>query len=186
MATQSKRDKTKAAASESSGANTEEALRPFQEASKKFAETTAAAQQAAFERWGKSYAEFQEESRRLEQEAMNAVAERNKKFFSAVGQEPPGKAEEDFASRARLQLEYENEVRQVYVDTQEKLASLAQKVGGGHAEEISQQFSDRRQEAYQAYLGDLQAAWSATTASDPQTMSAIALSILSTLNTCSA
>lgn len=184
MATQSKRDKKKAAAPDSPAAEAEESLKLFQEAGQRFAEATSAAQQAAFEQWGKTYFEVQEEARLLEQEAMSAISKQSQDFFGAVKQEPSDKAGEDFAARARQQLEYEAEIRKVYVDAQEKLSALAQKLCGDQAEDISRQWSDQRQQAYQAYLGDLQKAWSSTTASDPQTMSAVALSILSTLNAC--
>ncbi len=186
MASQSKRGGNKASAtgSSTSSVGTEEALKPFQEAGRKLAEATSSSQETAIRRWGQMHFDLQDAVRQLEQDAHNAVAELNKKFFKAMGQEPTGDVEDAFSSRAKLQLEYESEVRQVYVETQEKLAAISQKISNENAEDVFKQFADQRQEAYREYLGDLQQAWSGTTSPDPQTMSAISLSILSSINTC--
>ena len=187
MATQGKRQKTAGSGPDkSTNVNPEEVLRPFHEAAVKLAEANAAAHGSAIRKWAQSCIDFQNEARRIEQEAYNSIMEVNKKYFNAMGQEAAGSFEEIHASRTKLQQEYENEIREVYGATQNRLAELAQGAGGEDGGDAFRQLNDQRQEAYQAYLADLRQAWAEIPTVDPQAMNAVALHILSTINSCHA
>jgi 4-hydroxy-3-methylbut-2-enyl diphosphate reductase IspH len=162
--------------------NTEETLRPFQEASRRFLQASFAAQQSAIKQHSEAYLDFQNQVREVEREAYRAVIEATQKHVERIGQQATGSMEEMYYARAQSQLDYEKEVRQVYIDTQTKLRAIAERAFGENSEDASKQLADQRQEAYQAYLSELRLAWSNTTTLDPHTMNAIASHILSTIN----
>lgn len=162
---------------------TKDVLKPFQDASAKFLQATFSAQEVALKQRAQAWLDFQDEVRKGEQEAYQAVMAATRKHVNTMGQPVTGNMEEMHSARAKTQLEYEKEVRQIYADTQAKMTAIAQKVfGEGGGGEPTKQASNPRQDAYQAYLTDLQQAWSGIKALDPQTMNAIASSIMYTIN----
>jgi len=172
----------------SSVADMAEALRPFHEAAARFLQAQAAANEAFFRHRVQFWLDLQDEGRRVEQETHQAVMDTTRKHLGNLGQPPTGQAamgsvEALYTVRAQAQFDYDRAVRQIYADTQAKMMSLAQKAQGENlGGESIQRFMQQRQGAYQAYLEDLQRAWAATRASDPQTLNAIASSILATMN----
>jgi hypothetical protein len=169
---------------ESASVNTEEVLKPFHDASVKFLEANFSAQESAMKHCVQAYLDFQNEVRKLEQQAYDAVMEATKKHVDRMGQRPAAGMEEMYSARVLSQMEYENEVRRVYMEGQAKLTEIAQKASRENGGEATKQFANQRQDAYQTYWADLQRAWSSTKALDPQTMKAIASDILCTLNIC--
>lgn len=170
------------APAKSSSVDIEEGLKLFQEASAKFLQADFSAQESAIKQRAQAYLDFQAEVRKVEQEAYGAVMELTKKHINSMGHQVAGSLEEMYYVRAQSQLDYEKEVRQVYIDIQAKLNTIAQKAFDGEGEGAIKQFANQRENAYQAYMADLQHAWSNTRALDPQTMNAIASNILLTIN----
>jgi hypothetical protein len=167
-------------------ASLEDALRPFQEAAAKFLQASFAAQQAVMKQRMHAWLDLQDEVRKTEHEAYQAAMAATRKHVDAMAQPPAGSPEEVNAARAQAQLEYEKEIRQLHADTQAKLTALAQRASGegGAGAPAGQPFT-QQQDAYQAYLADLQQAWASTKALDPQAMNAIAANILFTINAAS-
>jgi hypothetical protein len=169
-------------AASTSAASSEDVLRPFQEASAKYLQAKCAAQEAAIKQRAQACFDLQDRIREVEQEAYRAIMEATRKHTQKLGQssaaDPPGTQ----AARAQSQLDYENEVRQVYMDSHVKLAGIAHKVSSEDAGEAIKNYADQQQNAYQSYLADLQQAWSATKSLDPQSMSAIAYNIMFTMH----
>jgi len=181
------------------GSPLEETLRPFQAASARFLQTSQSVQQSIMRQSVQTWLDFVDQVRKTEYEAHRTAMAAARKHLDAMGQAPtkaPTKAltkaltsspEELFAARAQAQADYEQEVRQIQADTQTKLAALSQSTfgasgSGSGSNESIQQLSNQRQDAYQAYLADLQQAWSGVKSLDPQTVSAIASTILFTMN----
>ncbi|PYP86888.1 MAG: hypothetical protein DMF61_11840 [Blastocatellia bacterium AA13] len=161
----------------------EDVLKPFQDASAKFAQAHLAAQESAVKKQAHTWLDLQDKIRKIEQDAYNAVTEATRKHLSNLGEQTGGSLEDAFAARAQAQIEYEKQVRQIYADTEAKLRELADKSANEQqGSDPVTHFTNRRQDAYQAYLADLQQAWSNTKNLDPQTVNAIASNILSTIN----
>ncbi len=180
MASKTKAEDT--ASATSSSTSPEEVLKPFQEASIKFLQANFAAQEAIVKQNAQASLELQEEARKIEQAAYDVVAEATKKHAESMGQESKGSPEEIYAARAQAQLDYEKEVSQVYIDTQAKLAAIAQKAFGDNGENVAKQITSEQQGLYEVYLRDLQKAWSETKNLEPQLIGAIATDILFTIN----
>lgn len=166
-----------------SDVNAEDVLRPFQEAANRFFQAHLAAQETAVKQCAQAWLDYQDEVRRVEQEAYRGVVEATRKHLDQLGQQGEGDLEQLYSKRAQSQLEYENEIRRVYADAQAQLATVARKPfdqsAGGDA---ARQLASQRQDAYRTYLSDLQQAWSSTKALDPQTINSIASHILYTMN----
>lgn len=188
-------------------ASIEEVLRPFQDASARFLQTSVAARDAAMRQQARAWLDLQEANRRAELEAHLAVIAAARKHLdqmeqqaaggapaaatatatsdavaSGVGAGPIASAEEAYAARVRAQAEYEQEVRRIYADTQAKLAAAQQQAfTGGTERDPARQLFGQQQGAYQAYLAELQQAWAGAQGLDPQMMNAIASSILHTI-----
>lgn len=174
--------KSKESSSEkTSTANSDEVLRPFQEASAKYLQARLAAQEVVLKQRAQACLDLQDRIREVEQEAYRALMEVSRKHVAKIGQQPAGNFSELYLTRAQSQLDYEKEVRQVYMDSHAKLSAIAQTAAGEHSGEAIKSFTDQQQNAYQAYLADLQRAWSAAKSLDPQTMSVIASNIMFTM-----
>jgi hypothetical protein len=178
---ESQGEREEQAANAAGDVGAQEAVRPFQEASVKYLQATMAAQEDAAREAIESQVELQRAARHLEQEAFDALAEATKRHLERMSQQPAGGPEEMYFARLRSQLEYEQDLIQVYADAQARLSELSQRASSPGSEDVTQRFASRRQEAYQQYLSDLQEAW-ASTSVDPATMKAIASHILCTLN----
>lgn len=167
----------------SSTANVEDVLRPFQEASSRFLQANLAAQESVVRQHAQAWLDYQDRVRQVEQEAYRAVTEATRGYLNQLGQQASGGIEQMYAARAQAQLEYENEIRRIYTDAQAKLTDVARRAGdesgGGDA---ARQLASQQQDAYRAYLSDLQQAWADTKTLDPQTMNAVASHILSTMS----
>jgi BMFP domain-containing protein YqiC len=163
-------------------ASAEEVLRPFQSASAKFLQASAAARDAALQQCAQAWLDFHDEVRKAEQEAYQTMMAATRKHVGALGQPAAGTADEAYAARARSHFDYEREVRQIYADTQAKLSAIAQKSCEGGRGDAVRQFSKQHQDAFQAYQADLQRAWSGAKALDPQALSAIGATILFTIH----
>lgn len=168
---------TEAGPEKPANATPEEVLKPFHEASMKFVQANLSANESTM----KQCLDFQQKVRKIEQETYDAVIEVTKRHLGKIGQQTAGSMEEWFAARMQLQLDYEKEVRQLYADSQTKLNDIAQKANSEDCPEAVKQLTNQRQDAYQAFLGDLQRAWSNITTLDPQSMRAITSHILGTL-----
>ncbi|HWO18844.1 MAG TPA: hypothetical protein VNO30_08710 [Kofleriaceae bacterium] len=158
-------------------------LGPFQAASAKFLQATQALQEASARQQAQAWLNFVDEARRTEHEAHQATMAVMRKHLEATSRQQAGSPEELFSARARTQLDHETELRQIHTDTQAKLTALSQKTfsesGNGDA---LKNLAPQRQEAYQAYLTDLQHAWAGVKSLDPQTVYAIASTIMFTLH----
>jgi len=173
----------KPAATEPTTSNpTEGALRPFQAASMKFLQASMSLWETAMRKQAQLWLDLHAEVRRTEQEAYQATMAVLRKHMDALGQAPATSPEEMYSARIRSHFDHEKETRQIAADTQAKLTATVRKLFGDNAGEPARQLASQRQDAYQAYLGDLQQAWSATRTFDPQTMTAIASNILFTIN----
>lgn len=162
-------------------ANPEDVLRPFQDASNKFLQAHLAAHETAIKQQAHTWLDLQDKVRQIEQDTYNAVMEATRKHVSRLGQQS-GAFDEMMATRAQAQAEYEKDVRQAYTDAQSKLKDLAEKTANEQqGNDPVKTFTNQRQDAYQAYLADLQQAWSSARNLDPLTVNAIASSILSTI-----
>ncbi len=192
MASQNKPNKPAGDSSDaSSGVNTEDSLRPFQDAAAKFLQAHFSAQESFMKQRAQACLDLQEGVRKVEQEAHQAVMDVTRRHIQATGQPATGQAaaggvEAAYAARVQAQLDYEKEVRQIHADAQAKVMALVQKAQSeSFGEESVKNFASQRQGAYQAYLEDLQRAWSGTKALDPRTLNAIASTILMTMNAAS-
>ncbi len=163
-------------------ANTDETLRPFHDASAKFFQASMAARDAVFKQRAQAYLDVQDKVREVEQEAQRALAEATRKHVDQIGQQGAGSLEEQHTARAQAQVDYEKDVRQIYADTQAKLKDVAGASAAADGGDAIGQLLRQRQDAYQTYLIDLQQAWSGAKSLDPQTVHAIASSILLTIN----
>jgi hypothetical protein len=161
-----------------SSVSVEDVLKPFQDASAKFLQAKIASHEAAAKQHAQACIDVQDRIREVEQEAYRAVMEATKKHVEQMGQQPAASVEEMYFARARAQLDFEREVRQVHIDAQSKLATIAQKAMAEDAGGVVKGYTDQRQDAYQTYLADLQQAWSATKSLDPHTMSSIASNMM--------
>jgi hypothetical protein len=163
--------------------NVEEVLKPFQAASTKFMQANLLAQEAAVRQRAQTWLDLQDEVQNTVQEAYRATTAATRKHLGNLGQQVGGSLEETFAARARAQVDCERELRQISLETQTKLASLAQRAATtASAPDQGRQVSAAQQDSYQAYLADLQQAWSSTKALDPQTMNVIVSNILYTMS----
>jgi hypothetical protein len=164
------------------GESPADVLKRFQEASSKFIRANAAAQEAACAESAKLQLDFQQQVRSVEQDASRAIADAIKRHIERAGQQGSSRPEDVYSLHAQAQLDFEREIRQIYADAEGKLREIAQKTSGEGGSGLLKQVTDSRQEAYQAYVADLQQAWASTKALDPQTMNAIASTILCTIN----
>lgn len=167
------------------GAQTDEALKPFQDASTKLLQAQAAAQQDAFKQYAQTWLDFQGKIRDTEQAANSAVLAATKKHVDRIAQPVKGSPEEVYAAQAQAQIDYETEVRKIYADAEAKVQALVQQTssdGGDGGGDAAKKLADQQQGAYQAYVADVQQAWSKTKAVDPQTVAAIASHILYTVS----
>ncbi|HEY0462314.1 MAG TPA: hypothetical protein VGC97_24485 [Pyrinomonadaceae bacterium] len=173
---------SKPAADESSDATTEEILRPFQEASEKFLQVNLSSHENAVKQYAQSYLDTQQEIAEVQQEAYQAILKITKKYLDTGGQQKADSPQENYFGQVREQFEYEKAVRQIYIDTDAKLQAIAQKVSGDQSEGLPRQLAGQRQDAYQAYLSDLQKAWSGAKNLSPEAINAIAFNIMSTIS----
>jgi hypothetical protein len=122
--------------------------------------------------------------RDVEQEAYRAMMEAAKRHIDRLGQQPQASTQEFYLAHAQSQFDYEREVWRAYMDAQAKLRAIAAErlFGEQNGAAVTQQFTNQQQDAYQAYLADLQQAWSGTKTLDPQIMSAIASNIMCAMN----
>lgn len=164
--------------------NTEEVLRPFQDASAKYLQAKVAAQEAVVKQRAQACLDLRDRIHEVEQEAYRALMEATRKHVEKIGQQSTANIPERYFAHAQSQADYEQEIRQVYIDSYAKLATIAQNAFGEDASEAIKSFTDQQQGAYQSYLTDLQQAWSATKSLDPRTMSAIASNIMCTMQAC--
>lgn len=162
----------------SAAVNVEEILKPFQDASAKFLQAKIASHEAAAKQRAQACIDLQNRVREVEQEVYRAVMDATKKQVEQIGQQQAGSVEEIYFARARAQIDFEREVRQVYIEAHAKLAAIGQKAMAEDAGGTVKGFTDQRQDAYQTYLTDLQQAWSTTKSLDPQTMGAIASNMM--------
>jgi hypothetical protein len=167
---------------EPSSVHAEEGLKPFQDASIKFLQANFSAQESLIKQRAQFGLDLQDEARKVEQEAYDAVMEATKKHVNNLGRQAAGGLAEMYYARAQSQLDYEKEVRQVYIDTQARMSALARRALGEDGGDAIKQFAGRQQDAYQAYLADLQQAWDKTESLDPRTVNAIASNILFTID----
>jgi hypothetical protein len=160
-------------------------LRPFHEAALRLSRASEAAQADAARESAEAFLALQEQVRELDQAHFAAAMELNRRALqslsAAVGEaESP---EAVFTAQVKAQLDIESEFRRVHEDTDAKLAALAESV----AQESNQAIVDRcvakREEAYAAYVAEVQQAWAGVKDPDPETMGAISQHILSTLLT---
>jgi len=173
---------SKAAAAKDTNAE-DEVLKPFQDASEKFLQATVSAHENAMKQYAQTYLDSQEEVQKVQQEGYQAVLEITKKYLDKAGQQKKASSpEEDYFGQAQAQLDYEKEVRQVYADTDAKLQAIARKIAGDETEELTRRLTTQREDAYQAYLSDLQKAWSGANDLNPEAVNAIASNILTTIN----
>jgi|GEM_PF-5642379 len=164
------------------GTKLEDVVKPFQEASAKFLQANFVAQESAFREHTQANLALQDEIRKAEQEAYDSVMKASKKYLDNMGQQVSGSMEEMYLARAQSQVDYQNEVRRIYEDTQAKLKDIAEKGAADERGNVFKQIANQQQDAFQTYLADLQQAWAGTKAVDPQTMNAIAYNILFSLN----
>jgi hypothetical protein len=188
-----------------STASIEAVLRPFQDASARFLQASVAARDAAMRQQARAWLDLQEAIRRAELEAHLAAIAVARKHLDQMEQQSAGGAavaasgaaasgaaagsasagaspEEAYAVRARAQADYEQEIRQIYANTQAKLAAAQQQAfTGGTERDPARQMVGQQQNAYQAYLAEMQQAWAGAQGLDPQTMNAIATNILYTI-----
>lgn len=163
-------------------ARADDALKPFQEAAARYLQASLSAHESAITDRAKAHLDFHEQARSIEQDAYRSVMDATRKHMDRVAQPAQGSVEEIYSARLQAQLGYEKEVREVYADAEAKLRALAHKAfteGGG---DTFKRVVNQRQDAYQAYVADLQNAWSNTKTQDPQVMAAIASHILCTIN----
>lgn len=166
-----------------------EALAPFQAASVRFLEANSTAQEKSDHEAMQAWFQLLADSRKVELETSQAMIELTRKHIAMTAEYSTDQSTQTMESmyyqRAKVQLDYEREVRQLCTDTQAKLAEMTKNaletVRGNSLEQLLQQ----RQSTYQGYLADLQQAWSTTQTLDPQTLSAIAAQILFTMNVAS-
>jgi hypothetical protein len=156
--------------------NVTEVLQPFQEASAKFLKARRAAQEAALQQQVQACLDLRQRVWEVEQEAYRAMFAAAKAHVSKLGASSGD--EEQGLAVAQSHLEYEIKARQVDFDTRLKLKSLTEESLTEKSADVAQQFTTRQQEAYQAYLADLQKAWSTAKGLDPQSTSAIASHIM--------
>lgn len=181
------KDKVKDAPASAAPEGNNEALRPFLEASNRFLQAQQAAAESTATEQARAWLDHQDAVRQIEQEAQKAFSAAARKYLDQVAQ-PTGTGstpEQLYTARAEAQAAYENEVRRIYTDAQQKVADLQKQSegGGGGGGKLFQQAVDQRQNAYQTYLSELQQAWANTKSLDPQTINAIASHILLTVNT---
>lgn len=162
--------------------NAQDAVKPFQDASLKYIQAAIAAQESVVKESLQAYLEFQQTARKLEQEAYDAVMEATRKHLDRISQPPSGGPEQSYFAQAQSQFEYENDVRQAYMNAQTRLQEVAQQSSGPDSGQLMQRFTSTSQDAYQQYLADLRQAWANVASLDPQTVKAIASNILYTLN----
>jgi len=165
------------------GPGIDESFGPFQAASAKFLHASHSIQESVARQHARMWLDYMDEVRKTEHEGHLATTAATRKHIDATSQQPTGSPEEIYLARVRSQLEYEKEIRQIHADTQAKLAALSQSAfqESGSGDGI-RQLAGQRQDAYQAYLTELQQAWSGVKALDPQTIQSIASSILFTIN----
>lgn len=157
-----------------------EALQPFQEASAKFLKARQAAQDEAALQQMQACLDLRQKAWEVEREAYSSMFAAAKAHVDSLG---ASKGEGDPAlAAARSQLEFEIKARQVDFDVRQKLQSLAESSSTEKSAEVARQYTTRQQEAYQAYLADLQQAWSGVKGLDPQSTSAIATHIMFAMN----
>src|SRR5579884_1135557 len=156
------------------GAGAEEAVRPFQEAALKYVQAAMTARDSIVKESLQAELSRHVAARRIEQEAYEGLVEATKQHMEKMTSPPGGDAQETYAARAQSHLEYEQGIREIYSNAYAKLAELGQNAQGPNSEDLAGKFSSLRQSAYEAYVADLQNAWSGLAAADPQTVKAIA------------
>src|SRR5215471_9325816 len=109
------------------GPNAEDVLKPFQDAAAKFQQANYAAQEAAIKQRAQACLNFQDEVRKVEQDAFNAIMEANRKQIGKIGQQETGSTEELYSARVQTQFDYEKEIRQVCADAQTRLKAVVEK-----------------------------------------------------------
>jgi hypothetical protein len=166
--------------------NLEQILSPFQTVSAKFLQQSHALKEDLSRQQARAWLALADEIRRTEYEAHLAMTAALRKHLDTTEQQPAGTPEEISATRARAQADCEQELRQISADLQTKLTSIYQRAADERAggEELKQ-LAARQQEAYQAYMSDLQRAWVGVPALDPQIMHTIASNIMFTINAAS-
>jgi len=160
---------------------TEEAVKPFYDASRKYLEAIVSAQEAAVKDALQAHLEFQQAARQIDQEAYDGVMEATKDHLDRMSEQTEGGVEQTYLARAQSQFEYESEVRRVYADAQAKLSDTVQSAARPEERDLGKRFTALQENAYEEYVADLQRAWSSGSALDPEAMKAIAANILCTL-----
>jgi hypothetical protein len=172
-----------AADSRPANPNIEDVLRPFQDAAMRFVQANVSARDAAMRESAQACLDLQDQVRRVEQDAQGAFIEGTRKYLDRLAQQTTGSPEEMYSARLQAQSDYEKELQQIAVDRDAKLRAAMQSASeqAGNADPVKK-IADRRQEAYQTYVTDLQKAWSSVPTADPQTVNTIATHILTTIN----
>lgn len=163
--------------------DTQEVLRPFHEAALRFIQANEAARQSAARESAEAWLDIQREIHSLEHARFEAITAAHSKALAAAGTAWAGAPEEVFAALAKVNRDLGNEVQQALSEIEPKLAEVALAASGKRSAEIVDRYVHQWQAAYQAYAGEVQRAWSGVKDQDPQTMSAIAQHVLSTLAT---
>ena len=170
-----------AAESGNENVTTEEAVKPFFEASRKYLQAIVSAQEAAMKDALQAHLEFQQATRQIDQDAYDAVMEATRNHLDRMSEQSEGGVEQTYLARAQSQFEYESEVRRVYADAQAKLSDTVQAAARPEERDLGKQFTSLQEDAYREYVADLQRAWSSSSALDPEAMKAIAANIACTL-----
>lgn len=160
-----------------------EVLRPFHEAAVRFVQANEAAREAAARESAEAWLDVQGEVHSIEHESFEAIAAANRRALAAVGNVATENPEEAFIALTKANIEIGSEIQKIQAETAPKLADVAQAASGERSTSIVDRYIQQRQAAYQAYVGEVQTAWSGVTDPNPQTMSTIAQYVLGTLAT---
>jgi hypothetical protein len=176
-------DEDKPKAAKTDNPSTDDVVRPFQEASNRFLQAAVAAHESAVKQAAHAWLDRNDEARQAEQELFSAVTAATRKYVDQLGQQGDASLADVSSARAEAQAEYDKELKHLAADAEAKLSAIARKAcDGSGTNDAAQQRTNQLQQAYQAYMSDLQQAWSGTKALDPQTINAIASHILTTIN----
>jgi hypothetical protein len=158
-------------------------LRPFQEAALRLTRASESAQADAAREAAEAFLGLQEQVRELDQARFEAAIELNRQALEAL-HASVGEAESPeaiFTAQVKAQLDVESEFRRVHQETDAKLAALAESAAKEGNEAIAERCVAKREEAYAAYVAEVQRALAGVKDPDPETLGAIAQHILSTM-----
>jgi hypothetical protein len=160
--------------------NPADAVKPFQDASIKYMQAAMAAHQNAWKDSVQAQLAILQTVQKIQREAYDAVVEATRQHMRRMSEQPSASAEETYRTRIQAQINYENEVRQVYTNSQQRIQETLKMFGAEGGGDFG--LTSQKQDVYRQYLSDLQQAWSGMKDLDPQTIKTIATSILYTLN----